>query len=731
MIYAGDQWMQLPVRDLYNTQMMAMAIDAARDMYNRAEKKLDDFYDKYGDFISPIQKDMEAYNTIIGGVKDAINNIYARGGDPLRNAQDRAEMMSVIRNVPVGDINRLRQSAETAKEYVKNRGLLESAGKYNRDFNERYLGRNLDEWDTLNGNGVWGYYSPTELESLKKLTEQSFNNRTPHDLTKEEVLSFDGQNYDPNAKYTGFTKKDLRDIADKVAPGLYGTPAMEYYKDLAKQKVVAAGYEPTEANINAQLASDIANSQDEYLVKPIANYDDYYKRASLALKRQAQNLAGKIKQIQQDNAPTTFMDRLQDNMQRNLENKRFGRNSIADTISSFASYWDNMAKSVENKGKLLRKEEYTENEPGYNRSKVVGMGPYARLAYEDSVPKKKTRNIYDQSNNGVYKRYIHERDRWNHYLKTGYYVPSAYDKSPEAQQVRNILRKIQKNPKSITAKENEFLQSFQQKDIMDNYYKANSNSPGYLGKGNQPKGTTTTADLKRRASDYWDSFRAEGLGGVPNKVLSLQFAGLTANDAINDPDLPNKQLSISFGSGYTYAPIRQAAISGSGRFKYNDIHSKFNRWLKSNGNRGIITNLNDVQAAGIPLKNRTGSQLDIMQYPAITKEQFDDFYTKAGGSKLGSKTEVAKKLGLRVKDEKLTYKGKDETLHETDTYYEVPVIRTVDNLGGYNYRDINVMSDVLEFNPGTADKNVINSENQSVLQGMPLDEVVEILSGLE
>ena len=319
MVYAGDQWVQLPVRDLYDTQMMSMAINAARDMYNRAEKKLDDFYDKYGDFTSPIQKDMDAYNNIIGGVKDTINNIYARGGDPLRNAQDRAEMMAAIRNVPVGDINRLRQSAETAKEYVKNRGLLEAAGKYNRDFNERYLGRNLDEWDTLNGNGVWGYYSPTELESLKKLTEQSFNNRTPHDLTKEEVLSFDGQNYDPNAKYTGFTKKDLRDIADKVAPGLYGTPAMEYYKDLAKQKVVAAGYEPTEANINAQLASDIANSQDEYLVKPIANYDDYYKRASLALKRQAQNLAGKIKQLQQDNAPTTFMDRLQDNMQRNLQ----------------------------------------------------------------------------------------------------------------------------------------------------------------------------------------------------------------------------------------------------------------------------------------------------------------------------------------------------------------------------------------------------------------------------
>jgi len=51
---------------------------------------------------------MDAYNNIIGGVKDTINNIYARGGDPLRNAQDRAEMMSVIRNVPVGDINKLK-----------------------------------------------------------------------------------------------------------------------------------------------------------------------------------------------------------------------------------------------------------------------------------------------------------------------------------------------------------------------------------------------------------------------------------------------------------------------------------------------------------------------------------------------------------------------------------------------------------------------------------------------
>lgn len=287
MVYAGDQWVQLPVRDLYNTQVMAMAINAARDMYNRGEKKLDDFYEKYGDFTSPIQKDIDSYNTIIGGVKQGINDIYARGGDPLRNAQDRAEMMALIRNVPVGDINKLRQSADAAREYIKNRGLLERAGKYDRDLNERFLGYDLDNYDTLNGgNGVWNVTSPLEAKSLKELTEESFNNRTPHDLTKDEVLSFEGQTYDPNAKYKGFTKRDLRDIADKVAPGLYGTPYMDYYRDLAKQKLAAAGIKPTEQNVNAQLASDIANSQDEYLVRPIADYNDYYKRASLALQRE-------------------------------------------------------------------------------------------------------------------------------------------------------------------------------------------------------------------------------------------------------------------------------------------------------------------------------------------------------------------------------------------------------------------------------------------------------------
>jgi hypothetical protein len=50
--------------------------------------------------------------------------MYARGGDPLRNAQDRAQISMLINNMPYGDMAFKRQRAENAKEYYKAAGAL-------------------------------------------------------------------------------------------------------------------------------------------------------------------------------------------------------------------------------------------------------------------------------------------------------------------------------------------------------------------------------------------------------------------------------------------------------------------------------------------------------------------------------------------------------------------------------------------------------------------------------
>lgn len=139
-------------------------------------------------------------------------------------------------------------------------------------------------------------------------------------------------------------------------------------------------------------------------------------------------------------------------MGKSFERKYFSSENVGKTLNGIVDYWDKMAKSVEGKGKVIGQETYDAFEPGYNKSKVVGMGPYARLAYEDSVKKTKTRNVYDQSGNALFNKYNYEKNRWVNFAN-GKYEPSKYDKSEEAKLVRNILKKGRK----ATAEEMEFV----------------------------------------------------------------------------------------------------------------------------------------------------------------------------------------------------------------------------------------------------------------------------------
>lgn len=720
MIYAGDQWIQYPVKDIYNTQMMAMAINAARDMYEKGQKQLDDFYTKYGDFTSPIQKDMDWYNqNVTGKARDVINNLYANGVDPLRSAEGRAAVSQLIYSMPTGDIAKLRQSAETAKEYIKNRGVLQATGKWDPEF-EAFVnnGYSLEDWDTIGNGSVWTKSSPTEIKTLKELTEPWYNQRTAHMLDKAGVESFNMQ-YDPRYDYVGFTNKDLLDIAAGQTPGWNGSIYADYYRDVARKQLQSLGVKnPNDSQVEAMLQRNIAVANKEYLINPTRSVNQLYLQnlknrqavAIASMRNSNKNTKSK------EQASTAFIDRLWNNVANNFDRKRFAPDSATKTINGIVEYWDKMAKSVEGKGKLIKTEDYVEYEPGLNRSKIVGAGPYARLAYEDNVAKKKTRNIYDQTNNALYKKYMHEKERWLKFVN-GEYEPSIYDKSKEAAAVRQILKKGNK----ATTQEKAFVAQYGKNDMLQTMMRANSSSPAWSGKGNQPKGTMSTADAKKRASDFWDMFAAEGLGATQNKTLFYAFAGTDV--AQKNPDLPNEQYSIRFGSGYHYAPVRQLSISGNAKFKHNDIHNKFDRFLQ--GQYGISSNVNDVRAAGIPHAGWAGNQLDILSHPAISKEQLEQFRSTLSNSKYKNMSldDIAKQLGLRPVNQKTTYRGKDEQLHDTDTYYEVPVIRTIENLGGYNFRDINVSSDTNEFNAGIADKNVINSENQSVTDDLQQDQL--------
>lgn len=290
MITPYDSREALPAWDLFDNDMIRLSIMTAKDKYDEAKKDQKEFLDKYGNFYSPLEQDMAWYKeNVTDKFQNTIDDLYARGIDPLRSPEGRAAIRQAMNSVDVGTINAMKQNAITAQEYLKNKAQLEASGKYDPNLEENYLGYNISNWSTVK-NGIWDRLSPTEAMSLKQLTESSFNNRTPHDLTQQDVESF-GMKYDPNARYKGFTYNDLLDIANTTAPGLTGTVYADYFRDMAKQKLIQNGIKnPTQQQINMQLAYDIADQQHEYMIRPEADYTDHYKQESLRLQKIRNNI---------------------------------------------------------------------------------------------------------------------------------------------------------------------------------------------------------------------------------------------------------------------------------------------------------------------------------------------------------------------------------------------------------------------------------------------------------
>lgn len=218
MIYAGDQWIQLPTKDLYDTQMMAIAINAAKDMYEKGQQEMKDFKEEYGDFLTPITADQDWYNqNVTDKVRDVVNALYAQGIDPLRNAQGRAIIAQTINNMPVGEIAKKRVRAKNAEEYYKNMAALRQADKYNEDFSN-FLKEDPNQW-ALDDPGVT---SPTVFKDLNNWT---------HHLFDDMELSYDPE---LSKKYPGFlaytkSRDTMGKIVDNNIAQLTNTDLGRYY----------------------------------------------------------------------------------------------------------------------------------------------------------------------------------------------------------------------------------------------------------------------------------------------------------------------------------------------------------------------------------------------------------------------------------------------------------------------------------------------------------------------
>lgn len=277
MIYGYEQPIQLPTLDLYDKQIMAMALNAAKDMYDRNEQQLKDFYKTYGDFLTPIAADQAWWDeNMSGAARRKINEIYARGGDPLRNRADMAELQAFVNSRPYAEAAIMKQSAENAKLYQKARMELEAKGLYN-PLMAKYDGPDLSTYSTAD-SGVWDKMSPTPYQNMADFSKAYFDNISPI----QRQATKNGINY----TISEVTEPMLYDIADRHFNDLVNTPQgqlmYKMYKDqLGSDELARQAFNDAvvSGNLDRRKYSDNYNEQ-QYRMENLA-----IKRQNLALRR--------------------------------------------------------------------------------------------------------------------------------------------------------------------------------------------------------------------------------------------------------------------------------------------------------------------------------------------------------------------------------------------------------------------------------------------------------------
>lgn len=718
MIYGYEQPIQLPTLDLYDKQIMAMALNAAKDMYDRNEQNLKEFYKTYGDFMSPIAADQAWWDqNMEGAARRKVNEIYARGGDPLRNRADMAELQQFVNSRPYAQAALMKESAKNAELYKQAMAKLIMEDKWNPDY-ENYLlgGKNLNNWSTSQ-NGIWDKPSPSPYNDLNTKTSHWFDkvNRNAYLYTKD--------GYD----YFGVKPEELKSVMDSQIPDFINTPYGQYQLKLAKAQL---GPNATDEEAIEQLKNNIVNSNKELTISPTREMnaiaalelkDKYaarnaernfkYNMALQALKNAGKTSNSRNSTDTEPTGPSTLHEQIQYSVNNKVAealgvSPNSDRRTIADNYNAVIQYYkDKVAEIEKTKGKKVQDgyEEITQDiqKPIWTTGGLPHLYGDNTNTITKRIPKYKYE--YDGSKDKMYTYY---KDKLKHYenLQNGGSVLTDREKT-----IIDNLDAYIKSGKKLTPSQYDMYKHLVQKqekvhtDYIEDVHKALSNAT---------KGGESFASANDKYYGMF-TFTPKDKAGVET-ALGM-FTGYS--DPREFKSLPGKYAIANFGEeGMEYAPIRKANVSGPRTYKYNAIENKFSRWLKSNKIEGVMFNTT-ASFASIPREfSQIGeSQIDVMANPSISKEDFLQFVsTLPNNIDKSDITEIARKLGLTPRNAEGTILNKDKDGYNTATYYDVPSIRTTTNHDGYAFAQMNDEYNKRKFGATKAYDNAPNSEAESL-----------------
>lgn len=273
MIGPYDSWVSIPTRDLYDTQMIAMAVNAAKDMYERGQEQVKEFNKTYGDFTSPFSKDMERYGVMMSGVRDIIDDAAARGIDLLKSPEGRAVIQRAVNSVNPAEFNRMRTNAKLGFEYLQQVEEAKAKGEFDQDYENWLLNTANGGPGAFNdfssaGGAMWNRPGPGRYQDQNTMVSPLF------DHMQDEFIDSDGQ-YD----YSGVSRDRRALILQANLGALLKTPNGRYHYELAKQEAARRlGRTPTESEALTFYQDQLLDASDRFEHRTRTENKDWARR---------------------------------------------------------------------------------------------------------------------------------------------------------------------------------------------------------------------------------------------------------------------------------------------------------------------------------------------------------------------------------------------------------------------------------------------------------------------
>ena len=629
--------------------------NAVRQDYMQAAQDLKEYNAKYGDFYSPYSKDNLNWDRLVNEPIRKLMQNY--GPDMIRSQEGRSMIAQAIASVPGGDLAKLKASALQGINALKVKAELEAKGLYSQDYQDfldRRAGRtSFNDWDTLKDGVYNSTFSP--FQGLGEVTDYIYKGRQP--LYKGMKNGQRRYAYDYN---------DLLNAAKSNAQDFIKTPRGAFEWEIAQRQ--AAQQNPTASPEQLQqkaydiLDRRIADANMRYLSP------DKYEVDPFALAKYQSNLrigeARKAAELQQAANGTSggilqYSDRKRYDINQSYIDKTLGGINRVKSLLGIQNYWNNRLEKATSLVKQLK----------------------------NSTNAKKKKEALNEYN------YAKAHANWW----------KGSEKWGAKELIKNGIISLDENGSAVPT--SRFTNAFAYSNSTDNI----------------PKGDNQL--LMNHAKNYYGMYQTNISGANTHELDAWKDVMAQSNELVNIPGSGNKYRAVQLnGSGLRYAPIRQINMSGNRMLKYNSIQRKFDRWLRSGGAGNGYLVLPQLKIAELGKGYRSGSQIDIQGNISITSEQFKNFCERNG---IKNYTKAAAELGLGIYNGRTAITLSSDDVNNdaiksnnnkyVDSYYTVPMIRTINNNGGFFWRDMNTRINNKEYGSAKAYAEEPNAEAASVM----------------